>query len=110
MKTSIQKPRTGEISLNDVQDKIIKIQSKNVLLDSDVAMFYGVETKRVNEAVCNNLEKFPDGYILEVDQEELGSLRSKISTLKKSGRGQHPKYPPKVFTEKGLYMLATILK
>jgi len=109
-KALVQKAHNGEITFNDVQDKIIKIQSKNVLLDSDVATLYGVETKRVNEAVCNNLEKFPDGYILEVDQEELGSLRSKISTLKKSGRGQHSKYLPKAFTEKGLYMLATILK
>jgi phage regulator Rha-like protein len=110
MNTEIQKIPKGEITLNDVQDKIITIQDKKVLLDSDVAWLYGVETKRVNEAVNNNPDKFPDGYILEVDKKELESLRSKISTLKGSGRGQHSKYLPKVFTEKGLYMLATILK
>jgi len=70
----------------------------------------GVETKRINEAVKNNPERFPDGYIIEITKNELDSLRSKISTLKNRGRGQHVKYLPKAFTEKGLYMLATILK
>ena len=100
----------GEITLDHVQSRIVKIQGRNVLLDSDVAMLYDVETKRVNEAVRNNLDKFPEGYILEVDREELESSRSKISTLKSLGRGHNLKYPPKAFTEKGLYMLATILK
>ena len=59
MNTEIQKTHKGEITLYDVQDKIITIQNKNVLLDSDVACLYGVETKRVNEAVSNNPEKFP---------------------------------------------------
>ena len=71
---------------------------------------YGVETKEVNQAVRNNPGKFPDGYILDVTAEEYKSLRSKFLTLKNTGRGQHKKYPPKAFTEKGLYMLATILK
>ena len=67
---------------------------------------------RVNEAVKNNPDKFPDGYIITLNngEWETSSLRSKISTLKTSGRGEHTKYPPKAFTEKGLYMLATILK
>lgn len=60
-----------------------------------------METKRVNEAVSNNPEKFPKGYIWELAAEEIVALRSKISTLKKTGRGQHSKYPPKAFTEKG---------
>jgi hypothetical protein len=62
----IHKIHKGEITLNDVQDKIITIQNKNVLLDSDVAWLYGVETKRVNEAANNNPHKFPNGYILEL--------------------------------------------
>jgi hypothetical protein len=94
MTTEVQKIHKGEITLNDVQDKIITIQNKNVLLDSDVATLYGVETKRINEAVSNNPDKFPDGYILEVDKKELDSLRSKFSTLKSLGRGQHSKYLP----------------
>ena len=94
----------------EVENKIITLRDQQVILDSDVAELYGVETKRINEAVSNNPEKFPDGYVWELIDEEVSALRSKISTLKKSGRGQHSKYLPKVFTEKGLYMLATILK
>ena len=89
---------------------MVTLRDQQVILDSDVAELYGVETKRVNEAVSNNPEKFPEGYIWELTEEEVLALRSKISTLKKAGRGQHSKYPPKAFTEKGLYMLATILK
>ena len=94
----------------NVEEKIITLRNQQVILDCDVAELYGVETKRINEAVSNNPEKFPEGYIFELDNQEVTSLRSKISTLKNAGRGQHTKYPPKAFTEKGLYMLATILK
>ncbi len=72
-----------------------------------MAELYGVETKRINEAVKNNPNKFPDGYILYLSMEEANTSRSKISTLK---RGENLKYAPKAFTERGLYMLATILK
>ena len=75
-----------------------------------MAELYGVETKEINQAVRNNPEKFPDGYVFQLENQETVYLRSKILTLKNSGRGQHSKYPPKAFTEKGLYMLATILK
>jgi len=98
------------LNLNTVQDKIIEIDNQKVILDSDVAELYDVETKRVNEAVNNNPDKFPAGYVIEITAEDWNSLRSKISTLKTTGRGQHTKYIPKAFTEKGLYMLATILK
>ncbi|MDO5523798.1 MAG: ORF6N domain-containing protein [Bacteroidia bacterium] len=94
---------------SEVEDKIILVRNQHVIIDSDVAELYGVETKRINEAVKNNPEKFPAGYILDLSNDEWNSLRSKISTLK-SGRGEHTKYIPKAFTEKGLYMLATILK
>ncbi len=98
------------VKFNNVEEFIIEIRGKKVILDSNVAILYGVETKRVNEAVKNNPDKFPEGYIIEVDKTELTSLRSKISSLKTTGRGEHTKYAPKAFTEKGLYMLATILK
>jgi hypothetical protein len=77
-----------------------------VLIDSDVAELYGVATKRINEAVKNNPAKFPDGYILELQKAELDILRSKFSTAKLA----KTRVAPKAFTEKGLYMLATILK
>lgn len=98
------------MNLQIIKDKIIIIQEKQVILDSDVAELYGVETKRINEAVKNNLDKFPEGYILYLSMDEANSLRSKFSTLKNSGRGEHFKYSPKAFSERGLYMLATILK
>jgi phage regulator Rha-like protein len=98
------------IKLEDVEKKIITIRNKPVIIDSDVAKLYGIETKDINRAVKNNPEKFPEGYIFELSDDEHKSLRSKIFTLNKNGRGQHTKYLPKAFTEKGLYMLATILK
>ena len=94
----------------EVENKIITLRDQQVILDSDVAELYGVQTKEINQAVRNNPEKFPQGYIWELSTEETQSLRSKILTLKNLGRGQHSIYPPKAFTEKGLYMLATILK
>lgn len=94
----------------EVENKIITLRDQQVILDSDVAELYGVQTKEINQAVRNNPEKFPQGYIWELSNEETRSLRSKFLTLKNTGRGKHTKYPPKAFTEKGLYMLATILK
>jgi len=90
----------------DVKRRIIKLKGSDVILDSDVAELYGVETKRINEAVRNNPNKFPSGYILELDKEEWDALKSKFSTSNRGGKVKLPK----VFTEKGLYMLATILK
>ena len=98
------------LKFNSVEEKIITIRGISVILDSDVAELYGVETREINQAIKNNPYKFPEGYILEVSKEEYEFLRSKILILKKQGRGKHLKYLPKAFTEKGLYMLATILK
>ena len=98
------------VNFDTVKDMIITVRNQQVIVDSDVAKLYGVETKRINEAVKNNPEKFPTGYVMELSEEEHHFLRSKISTLEKSGKGQHVKYLSKVFTEKGLYMLATVLK
>ena len=97
-------------NFEEVEKRVITIQGKQVIIDRDVADLYGVETKRVNEAIKNNPDKFPEGYIISLELEEWTSLRSKISTLETNGKGQHSKYVPKAFTEKGLYMLATILK
>ena len=111
----------------DVDSKIIEIRGAKVLLDSDVAELYGVQTKEINQAVKNNADKFPAGYVISLKDNELRGLRSKFLTLNteddseisgsrskiltlKGGRGSNIKYPPKAFTEKGLYMLATILK
>jgi len=98
------------VKLENIEDKVLTIREQQVLLDSDVAEMYGVETKRINEAVKNNPDRFPEGYIIDLSGESWESLRSKNSTLKEAGRGAHRKYKPKAFTERGLYMLATILK
>ncbi len=83
------------IKYENIESRIIIIREKRVLLDIDVAELYGVETKRINEAVKNNTDKFPDNY-----------LKSKFLTSIKGGEVKIPN----AFTEKGLYMLATILK
>ena len=94
------------ITYDQVKSKIIQLRNQNVLLDSDVAELYGVETKRVNEAVRRNPEKFPEGYIIELSPEELNSMRSQFATASK----RNITNLPRAFTESGLYMLATILK
>ena len=91
----------------DVKERIVVIRNTQVIADADVAMLYGVDTKRVNEAVRNNLNKFPADYMIELNKSELRDLRSKISSTNVSVKSRTP---TKVFTEKGLYMLATILK
>ena len=94
------------VAFEDIENLIIEIKGQKVLLDRDVAFLYGVETKRINEAVKNNLDRFPDGYIIEVDKNiknELVENFDRFKTLK------HSSVKPKAFSEKGLYMLATIL-
>ena len=91
----------------NIENLIYEVRGKQVMLDSDLARLYGVETKRVNEAVRNNPNKFPNDYMFELSLEENKYLRSKISSTKVSSKSRTT---TKVFTEKGLYMLATILK
>ena len=98
------------ISFEEVEKRVCIIRDQQVLIDRDVAELYGVETREINQAVKNNPDKFPEGYILSLASDEWDSLRSNFLTLNGSGRGQHTKYTPKAFTEKGLYMLATVLK
>lgn len=98
------------LKIDDIQDKLIDLRGEKVLLDCDVADLYGVETKRVNEALANNPDKFPDGYVFDLNDSDWKALRSKFSALESIGKGKHTKFKPKAFTEKGLYMLATILK
>jgi len=106
MTTEIQKIYKGEITLNDVRDKIITIQNKNVLLDSDVAWLYGVDTNDVNQAVKRNPDKFPEGYIIALTDSE----KKEVATICGNPKIKFSPTLPNAFTEKGLYMLATILK
>jgi len=106
MTTEVQKILKGVITLNDVQEKIITIQNKNVLLDSDVAWLYGVDTNDVNQAVKRNPEKFPEGYIISLTESE----KKEVATICGNPKIKFSPKVPNAFTEKGLYMLATILK
>ena len=95
------------IKFNNIEEKIITLRNEKVIIDSDVAELYGVETRDINKSVKNNPDKFPEGYVFELDKQEVEDLRWKISTTKWSSKSR---VLPKAFTEKGLYMLATILK
>jgi hypothetical protein len=94
------------INENSIKDKIHTIRNFQVMLDKNLAELYGVETKRINEAVRNNQDKFMDDFYFELTNHEFENLRSKFSTANFS----KTRINPKVFTEQGIYMLATILK
>ena len=118
--------------MKPIESFIVELRSQKVILDSDIAKIYGVETRDINKAVKNNSDKFPQGYIFEISKKELENLRWNISTAKISNlrwkystakisnlrtKNSSAKLSlsktrvlPKAFTEKGLYMLATILK
>ncbi|KIC01680.1 DNA-binding protein [Flavobacterium sp. JRM] len=97
------------LSEETISNKIYFIRNQKVMLDSDLASLYEVETKRLNEQVKRNLSRFPLDFMFQLTEFEYDSLRSQIATLKK-GRGTHQKYLPSVFTEHGILMLSSILK
>jgi hypothetical protein len=101
-------PQPPADSLPEVTPRILEVRGQRVLLDSDLAVLYGVTTKRLNEQVRRNAAKFPPDFILELSNQELAILRSQIATLR-SGHGQHRKHPTIAFTEHGAIMAATIL-
>ena len=94
-----------------IEDMIYEIRGKYVMLDSDLAVLYGCTngTKDINKAVKRNIERFPNDFYFQLTEVEYSSLRFQIGTLK-SGRGEHKKYLPYVFTEQGVAMLATVLR
>lgn len=91
----------------NLNELIIEIRNEKVLLDADVAVIYGVETKRINEAVKNNPDRFPSGYVIELNEYDKNEL---VENFDRFNRLKHSSTTPRAFTEKGLYMLATILK
>lgn len=95
------------VTIDDVHDKIIVLHGEPVVIDSDVAALYGVETREINQAVKNNIRKFPIGYIISLDEAEKDEL---VKNFDRFNMLKHSAVPPKAFTERGLYMLATILK
>lgn len=102
-----RKKTLPDVTSEDVEERVLVLRNQRVLIDSDVAELYGIETKRVNEAVRNNPEKFPYGYIFVLDKYEKQEVVENFDHLNKL---KFSKVQPKAFTERGLYMLATILK
>jgi len=98
---------TKIIRLEEVESKIFEIRNHKVLLDTDVAELYGVETRDINKATKNNPGKFPEGYVFELTKAEKLEVVEIFHHLEKL---KFSPQLPKAFTEKGLYMLATILK
>lgn len=92
-----------------IENMIYEISGKQVMLDSDLARLYGCKngTKEVNQAVKNNIEKFPERYCFQLNDFEKKILRSKFLTTKSNSKSRTN---PRVFTEQGIYMLATVLK
>jgi hypothetical protein len=88
---------------------IFLVRGEKVLLDSDLAALYGVQARVLNQAVARNRNRFPDDFMFQLTAEEVQSLRSQIVILK-TGRGQHRKYLPYVFTEQGIAMLSSVLR
>ena len=95
------------VKFEDVENKIILLREQNVMLDNDVAKLYGVETRDINKAVKNIPDKFPQGYIFQLAKEEKTEVVENFHHLEKL---RFSPQLPKAFTEKGLYMLATIIK
>lgn len=106
------------VTTKEVEACMLPIRGQQVLIDRDVAALYGVETKRINEAVRNNPDKFPEGYIFELTEAETEEVKA-ITTKNDDFADENfdrktvsskTRYAPKAFTDRGLYMLATILK
>ena len=95
--------------LQKIQSKIYEIRGRKVMLDTDLAELYEVETKNLKRAVRANIERFPDDFMFELTKEEYNSLRCKNFTIK-NGRGQHSKYLPFAFTREGIAMLSGLLR
>ena len=96
--------------IEDIKQKIYTIRGKQVILDSDIAKLYEVETKKLNQAVKRNIERFPEEFCFQLNEIEMKNLRSQFvtSSLNKSNYGGR-RYLPYAFTEQGVAMLSTVL-
>ena len=100
----------NELAIEDIKNLIYTIRGKQVMIDSDVAKIYHCETKYVNRVVKRNIERFPEEFCFQLNEDEFKVLRCQFVTLNENGRGQHRKYLPYVFTEQGIAMLSALLK
>ncbi len=92
-----------------IKSRIVKVRRRCVIIDSDLAELYGVETKNLKRTVRMNIDRFPEDFMFVLTKEEYDSLRCNFFTLK-NGRGQHSKYLPYAFTREGIAMLSGLLR
>jgi len=97
------------MQIEEIKSRIYNIRGFQVMLDTDLAKLYRVETKRLLEQVRRNIERFPEDFMFQLTKGEFDFLRSQFATLKK-GRGKHRKYLPYAFTEQGVAMLSAVLR
>ena len=102
-----KKAATKLASVEQIEQTILVVRGQRVMLDSDLAELYGVETKRLNEQVARNPQRFPDDFAFQLTEQEVAILRSQIATSN-VGRGGR-RYRPWVFTEHGVAMLSSVL-
>ena len=102
----------NEVSNEEIKNLIYTIRGKQVMLDSDVAMLYHYETKKINQAVKRNIDRFPERFCFKLTEEELETMWSQIVTTSKleDNKYRSKKYLPYVFTEQGIAMLSGLLK
>ncbi|MFN7936065.1 MAG: ORF6N domain-containing protein [Bryobacteraceae bacterium] len=93
-----------------MENCICLLRGQKVILDSDLAALYGVETKVFNQSVRRNAARFPEDFMFQLTTDEATSLRSQFVTLDTTGRGRHSKYAPLAFTEHGVAMLSAVLR
>jgi len=96
------------VSISDIERRIFLIRGLKVMLDTDLAELYGVETFNLNKAVKRNLDRFPEDFMFQLTKEDAESLRFQIGMSKASGRGGR-RYLPHAFTEQGVAMLSSVL-
>ena len=97
------------VAAQQIEKMIFTIRGVQVMLDSDLAMLYGVETKRLKEQVKRNINRFPEDFMFQLTLDEAKSSRSHFATLN-TGRGHNIKYLPYVFTENGVAVLSSVLR
>ena len=102
----------NELAIKEIKNSIYTIRGKQVMLDSDVAMLYNYETKKVNQAIKRNIDRFPERFCFQLTEKELELMWSQIVTTSKleDNKYRSKKYLPYVFTEQGIAMLSGILK
>lgn len=103
---TINQKKTPTMQLTIIQQKILTVRGERVILDFDIAVLFGVETKQLKRAVRRNVDRFPDDFMFELTIEEWQNLRSQFGTSSWGGL----RYLPYAFTEHGVTILASILK